>query len=147
MFYACYLKKGSVLIPTLAKVRGGPHWTVEPVVVVRVTDTDALRDALREAIARGNPIIPKIPSREARSVPAALKRAGFKSTLAFKRDSLGWWLTEDGGVYTIEGLMEKEGYHGGKVTDPDQTETFPPGTSVETVIDRMIAILQSAHAR
>jgi hypothetical protein len=28
--------------------------------------------------------------------------------------------------------------------DPDQIVTFPPGTSVDEVIDRMVAILQDA---
>jgi hypothetical protein len=28
--------------------------------------------------------------------------------------------------------------------DPEQTILFPPGTSVEIVIDRMVAILQEA---
>lgn len=147
MFCEYFLKKGLVLIPTLAKVRGGPHWVVEPVVVVPVSDTVALRGALSDALARGNPVIPKIPPKAEQSEPSALKITGDKSLLSFQRRAMGWWLNERDGIYKIEGLMEKEGYHGGKVTDPDQVETFPPGTSIDAVIDRMISILQAAATK
>lgn len=142
----CHLtKNGNVIIPTIGKLVGGPHWATEPVAVVPASDSQALRAAFRETIARGTPIVPRDSSSTAnRNRPAILKYAGVKSILAFQRSTRTWSLNERDGSYEITGLKEKEGYRGGKVTDPDRVETFPRGTSVEMVIDRMIAILQSA---
>lgn len=142
----CHLmKNGNVIIPTIGKLVGGPHWATEPVAVVPVSDSQALRVAFRETIARGTPIVLRDASLKAkRNQPLLPKYAGVKSIPAFQRSTRTWWLNERDGIYKIEGLIEKEGYNGGKVTDPDQVETFPRGTSVETVIDRMITILQSA---
>ena len=142
----CHLmKNGNVIIPTVGKLVGGPHWATEPVSVVPASDSQALRAAFRETIARGTPIIPRDSSLTAnRDRPAILKYAGVKSIPAFQRSTRTWSLNERGGSYEIAGLKEKEGYHGGKVTDPEQVEKFPPGTSVDAVIDRMISILQSA---
>lgn len=143
----CYLKKDTVLIPTIGKLVGGPHWATEPVAVVSVSDTQALRIAFKETIARGTPIVPRDASLIARRNQPLLPRyAGVKSIPAFERSTRTWNLSERDGIYEIVGLKlkEDEAYNGRKVTDPDQVETFPRGTSVETVIDRMITILQSA---
>ena len=144
MFLVYSLRKGMVYIPTAGMVPGGPYRMIEPVAVVTVTDGDALRQALRETIRRGNP---KVPNLLRKNLPPPLlpQYAGVKTQTAFDRGAVYWWFREDDGLYKITGL--KDGPIRGQVPAPNQTETFPPGTSVETVIDRMIAILQSAEAR
>jgi hypothetical protein len=53
-----------------------------------------------------------------------------------------WNIVEEDGSYQIIGnRMHSGGYW---EEDPDQKVQFPPGTSVDQVIERMIAILQSA---
>ena len=144
MLCECDLRKGIVYIPTLGKVPGGPYRGMEPVAVVPVSNTAALRHALGEALTRGNPTVPRL-LRANRPEPVMPKHAGVKTWAAFERGTSFWWLREDEGLYNITGL--KRGRYGGQVPDHDREEDFPAGTSVETVIDRMIAILQSAHER
>jgi hypothetical protein len=70
-----------------------------------------------------------------------LKYAGVKSWSAFERGLRVWDIKESNGIFQIAG--NTRGPHGW-VEDPKQTITFQPGASVDTVIDRMIAILQDA---
>ena len=144
MLTTCYLRKGTVYFPTYGKVPGGPYRMVEPITVVPVTDGEALRQALRETIARGNPKVPNLLSKDW-PPPLLPQYAGVKNQTAFDRGVAVWWLYEKDGLYKITGL--KDGPIRGQVVDHEREEEFPPGTSVETVIDRMIAILQSAEAR
>jgi hypothetical protein len=48
MQYQLYLRKGKVFIPTFGRVDKGLYRDIEPVVVVDVSDTGALRQALRD---------------------------------------------------------------------------------------------------
>jgi hypothetical protein len=47
-----------VFIPTFGRVDKGLYRDIEPVAVVDVSDTDALRQAFHETIARGYPQTP-----------------------------------------------------------------------------------------
>jgi len=62
MQYQLYLRKGKVFIPTFGRVDKGLYRDIEPVVVVDVSDTGALRQALRETIVRGNRRRPTTPA-------------------------------------------------------------------------------------
>ena len=74
--------------------------------------------------------------------PVLLKYAGVKTWAAFARDASVWNLEENDGVYRIVGhRVHAKGYW---VEDPAQKIEFPPGTTIDGVIDRMIAILQDA---
>jgi len=70
-----------------------------------------------------------------------LKYAGVKSWSAFAGSASPWILEEKDGKYQILGHRR---HPDGWVKDPEQTVEFPPGTALDTVIDRMIAILQDA---
>jgi hypothetical protein len=67
--------------------------------------------------------------------------AGVKSWSAFERGLQVWDLNESDGIFQIAGNTRGPQ---GWVEDRDQAINFPPGTSVDSVIDRMIAILQDA---
>src|SRR6516162_4826640 len=72
-----YLRKGKVLVPTLGRVPGGPYRDIEPVTVAEVSDTDNLRQAFRQTIARGNPPVGPYP--RPNPPPVVLRHAGVKS--------------------------------------------------------------------
>ena len=55
--YKCYLREATVYVPTVG-MQGGAYTIIDPVAVIRVTNTSALRHALHDAIARGNVVIP-----------------------------------------------------------------------------------------
>lgn len=136
-----YLRKGAVYIPTLGKMGKGFYRGVEPVAVVSTSNTEALRQALAATIARGNPDVPTLLRREW-PPPVLLKYAGVKSWSAFERGMLLWNIVEKDGIYQIAGNTKQP--NGMWKEDPEQTIKFQAGTSADSVVDRMIAILQEA---
>src|SRR5690348_5935029 len=138
--YSCYLRKGTVYIPTWGKVETGSHRMVEPVSIVPVSDTEGLRRSLRDAFARGNPIVPNLLREQQRQPPLLQKYAGVKDWSTFARSTLTWNIVEKGGTYTITRKMRSP--HGGWIPDPSHVVTMPPGATVDDVIDPTIAILQ-----
>lgn len=142
MLLLCYLRKGAVYVPVLAKTEAGFYKWIEPITVTPVASAAALRDALKEVIARGNPIIPTPPPATTDPLPIALKQAGVKTWRAWERSTTCWKISENDSIYKIVG--QKEGRHGGWVDDPEQTVTLLTGTPVDHLIDRVIGILQAA---
>jgi hypothetical protein len=134
-----YLRKGKVFVPTLGRVPRGPYRDIEPVSVVEVSDTDGLRQAFRQTIARGNPPVGPYP--RPNPPPVVLKHAAVKSWGAFARGASPWVIEERAGNYQIIGHRREPNNW---APDPGQTVDFPPGTILDQVIDCMIAILQEA---
>jgi hypothetical protein len=140
MLFQCYLRRGIVYVPTTAKRGTSVYTAIEPVAVVSAADTAGLMRALREAIARKNVVIPPIKGK--RPPPVLLKYAGVQTWSAFAREASTWNIEENEGTYQIVGhRMHPKGYW---VEDAEQKSAFPPGTKVDAVIARMIAILQQA---
>jgi hypothetical protein len=141
MLYNCYLKKDRVYLPTVVHQATAVYMDVEPVTIVPATDTDRLRRALLETISKPNAFVPA-SVRDAREPSVVLKHSGDKSWPAFQRGASCWVIKHKGGQYKIAGYRtHSKGYW---EEDPEQIVKFPPGTTVDSVIDRMIAILQSA---
>jgi hypothetical protein len=139
MLYKCYLRTSIVYVPTVGK-RGGAYTDIEPVAVVPVANSEGLRRAFLDTIARKNAAVPLQKGKWPR--PVVLKYAGVKTWSAFARDASVWSLEEKDGTHQIIGYRKhSKGYW---VEDPDQKIDFPLGTPVDDVIDRMIAILQHA---
>jgi hypothetical protein len=136
-----YLRNGIVYLPTMGKMDKGFYRGVEPVAVVAASNTEALRRALEETIARGNPNVPILKRREW-PPPILLEYAGVRSWSAFERGMSLWDIKEDAGFFMIESNSKRS--NGMWKEDPDQTVKFPPETGVDRVIDRMIAVLQEA---
>jgi hypothetical protein len=134
-----YLRKGKVFIPTFGRVPGGPYRDIEPVAVVDVSNADGLHQAFRATIARGNPPVGPYP--RPNPPPVVVKHAGVKTWGAFARGASPWVIEERDGQYQIVGHRREPNNW---AEDPEQTTDFPPGTTLDQVIDRMIAILQKA---
>jgi hypothetical protein len=144
MVNTCYLRKGSVFLPTMAKVVTGGHQEIDPVFVAPVNQGTELQHALQTMIAAGNPIIPSYSFAD--NPPAAvLKYAGVKTFGAFARDALAWIIEEKDGTFQIVGQRRRQPR--GWVDDPEQTITFPAGTRADEVAARMVAILQAAATK
>jgi hypothetical protein len=135
-----YLRKGMVIIPTSGSVHRGLHRDVEPVAAVAASDTDAVRRALLDTIARGNPLTAYY-SRGTYPQPVVLKYAGVKTWSAFARGTSNWTIKEKDGRYQIVGYkMHPDGW----VEDPEQITSFAVGTTLDDVVDRAIEIVQEA---
>jgi hypothetical protein len=139
VLFCCYLRKGLVYIPTIGQVEGGPYRQIEPIVVVAVTHTADLLQGFQEAIARGNPRVSNV-ARGDHEKPAVLKYAGVGTYAAFARIAQYWMIEEQHGVYRI--VRQKRIAPRGWVDDPENIVVFLPNTGIETVIEKMITILQ-----
>ena len=139
---SCYLRKGIVYLPTEGQIVNAHLRQIEPIAVVPLADVDGVRRALRDTIARGNPILPSAPLGDGRASADGLpKYAGVKSWAAFESGASVWDVEEKDGVFRISGNRHRP--RGGWVPDPDNVETLPPGSTVDDVIARMIEILQA----
>lgn len=142
MLYNCYLRHNIVYVPTVGR-RGGAYTDIEPVAVVPIANSEALRHAFVDAIARQNVAVPLQKGQW--PPPVVLKYAGVKSWGAFARDASAWNIEEHEGRYRIVGNRKHpDGYW---VEDHEQKIEFPSGTTIEAVVDRMIAILQQAATK
>jgi hypothetical protein len=141
MHFDCYLRRRTVFLPTVGQVNKIVFFSVEPVAVVPVSNTGALRTALKETIKRGNPMV----EYDRTAPPVLCKYAGVKSWNTFARDASLWVMDKsDNGVLRIEPTSRDS--HGAFTRDKDAIETLPAGSTVDDLIDRMIAILQKAAA-
>jgi hypothetical protein len=139
------LYQGIVYIPTGHRVEGrGFHVTKAPVDSVPVGQTEKLRVAILAALARGNPPISLDQARATLSDSrnsAVLKATHARSWYVLDRQTKGLWgIIEKNGLYEIrvDRPMETHGWH----EDKSKRIQFPPGTPVEAVIDRLIAMIQ-----
>lgn len=114
------------------------YTTIEPVSVVPLSDSEDVRRALLETIARKNVIIRDPDPTALRAPPLILKYAGVKSGLAFFRRASMWAITQDDGVFRI---INPKGHY---QQEPAQEIQFSVGTTVDSVVDRIIAMLQEA---
>src|SRR5580704_16895643 len=144
MLFSSYLRNGVVYVPTVVKLQTGAYVGVEPVAVTSVANTDGLRRAFLDTIARGNAVVPP-PPKDNWPPPVLLKYAGAKTWSAFARGTSVWKIEEEDGIYQIVAYRNHpDGYW---VPDSEQKIDFPPGSRIEMVIGRMIAILQDAARR
>jgi hypothetical protein len=134
-----YLRSGTIYLPTMGKMDEGFYRAVEPVAVVSASDIDGTRKALQAAIVRGNPAVP-ILRRSEIPPPLLPKYAGVKSWSAFERGMKFWTIKEKNDVFQIAGQSKRA--DGGWRTDPERTIDFPPDSTTDDVIDRMIAIVR-----
>jgi hypothetical protein len=141
MLITCYLRAGIVYVPTVARRASSPIYTnIEPIAVIPVDDLDAVRQALRESLTRGNAIIPDPGPQELRAPPIILKYARVRSWSAFFRTAWTWSIRDDDDLFKIIGYRKHpKGYWEQDIEDEIR---FPPGTNVDEVIDRVIVLLQ-----
>jgi hypothetical protein len=142
------LHKGVVHIPTSCRVgAGGFFYENNPVESVPVEQTERLRQAIMITIDRGNPPISRaeVNAFSNSKNPPMLVATGTRSWDALDRQITGSWsITDRTGVYQIrvDQPMEPGGWH----EDKTKRVQFPPGTPVEEVITRLIAMIQERAA-
>ncbi|GGF17814.1 hypothetical protein GCM10011611_24580 [Aliidongia dinghuensis] len=142
----CYLRKGTVYLPTLANAPGSSLYElVEPIAVIPATEVENLRQAMREKILAGNPP-PSAPRPPRTPEPVVLPLlAGVKTWSAFDRGVTATWsITDQGGSYKIIPLRRYSS-RGGWVPDTENTIFLPPGADLDAVCDRMVELIQAAE--
>jgi hypothetical protein len=141
MLISCTLRDGIVYVPTVAKTEAGFYMNREPVAAVPAADTTALQRALRDAMRKGNATIPT-PKRTEYPPPVLPKYAGLKSWSEFMQGASEWKILERNGNYKIVPYCEDPEGSGSWLENSAHKIEFPPGSTIDDVIDRMIAILQ-----
>ena len=141
MYWQFYLRMGLVYVPTTAMVQHGFYQIVEPIVIVPVSNSDAIKRALADTMGRGNPKVPA-PDPYDRSPPVLTKYAGVKSWSTFVRNASLWGIDERENNFKIIGYRRDP--PNGWTRDKALDEPFPSDTSADKVIERMFAILQEA---
>jgi hypothetical protein len=138
-----YLRNGMVYVPTVAQAEAGGHlgyfMNIDPVEVVSVAETEALQRAIKEAMSKGNPVVPA-PTRATFPKPVMLKYAKVKSWSAFEKGTLPWTIEEKSGVYQIKPGRRRPDR--GWEEDPTKIESLPPGTTLDEVAKQVIALIQ-----
>jgi hypothetical protein len=143
MDWHVYLRGNVVFVPTTGALDIGVYREIEPVAVVPLSNTDGVRLALKETVARGNPPAQYSPGNF--PPPVLLKYAGVKTWSAFARGTLTWTIEQTESHYQIVGYQKSaKGYW---ERDPNQTIAFPAATSADDVIDRLIEIMQNAATK
>jgi hypothetical protein len=135
------LYNGIVHIPT--SYRSGFFVEDAPVESVPVEQTERLRLAILTVIERGNPPISRAEANAlvGRKDHPLLKAARARSWYALDRQTKGLWsLADNDGFYQIrvDQPMQPRGWH----EDKTKRVQFSPGTPVDDVIDRLIAMIQ-----
>ena len=135
------LYKGIVHIPTL--YLSGFFIKDAPIDSVPVTQTEGLRQAILNAMERGNPPLSRdeANARLGQKDHPLLRATGARSWHALDRQTQGLWsIDEKDGVYQIrvDQPMQPRGWH----EDKTKRVEFPPGTPVENVIARLIDMIQ-----
>ena len=141
MLIKCYLREGTVYAPTVVRRASEPVYNIiEPIAVVPLNDPDAVRVALLNSLDRGNAIVPDPNPRDRDAPPAILKYARVRSWSAFFRTAFSWSITQEDGVYQIQGHRKHpKGYW---EEDQSQKIQFLRQATRQDVLDRMLAILQ-----
>jgi hypothetical protein len=139
MLFHAYMRKGIVYVPTVVELQTGAYMDVEPVAVAPVADMEVLRRAFSDAIERKNAVVPN-PPKDNWPRPILPKYARVKTWSAFFRSASLWSIKESNGDYQIVGYRRHDkGYW---EQDPEQKTSIPSGSTLDEVINRMIAILQ-----
>jgi hypothetical protein len=139
-----YLRRGVVYLPTTAKVLTGGGQEIEPVEKAAISDETALRQAIRETLARGNPVLASYSYAD-NPEPWVIKSAKVKSFGEFAQGTLLWIIVEKDGAYEIR--PQKKVPYKGWIPDPDRKIALPEGSDEGDLIDRMIAVLNEASAK
>ncbi len=141
MLWNLYLRSVTVYLPTVAQTDAGFYLDLEPVQVVSVADTPALRRAIQQTLASGNPRVPS-PSRGKFPKPVVLKYANVKSWAIFERSTLYWKVVEKDGIYQI--IPGRRAQTGGWEDDPIAKGLLPADIAIAEVAARLAPLVQMA---
>ena len=141
MLWHLYIRDGTAYVPVVARTEAGFYMDIDPVAVIRVTDTEGLQRAIKDAMSKGNPIVPT-PTRATFPKPVVLKHTKFKTWSAFGTGAECFEICEKGNIFQIQQAQKTPS--GGWEDNPAKIESLPPGTTPADVARRVVAMVQFA---
>ena len=132
-FHHIFVNRDRVVIPTVARTTNG-HWLdVEPVVVLPLSDPEAIRAALTNLIAQGNPEIPS-PQRGEYHEPVS-RCAGLRNWSAFAKKFDAIAFTRNGDEFTRSNSPRAAQ----RRTIQLEPDVFPPRTLSPRFLDHILS--------
>jgi hypothetical protein len=144
MYWQFYVRRRTIFIPTSAQTEAGFYLNVDPVAVLNITDTDGVRMALADMLARGNPRVPT-PNRATFPPPIVLKYAKLKRWSEFEEDADSWTLTKDHRTYQL-GPSKRRSDRGWE-EDPIRLEVFSGNYSLEAISGLVTSRIQNYYSK
>lgn len=142
-YWVVYYANAKVLVPVQAKTVAGIWRMIDPMKVIDVDKNSVLKRAIIDVIEKGNPIIPDQNRYEMLKITFH-KRLGFKSYKAFHHGALLWEIKLNDKTFQL-GFCGTESEGRGLESNQSERITFSSGTPVESVVDKLIEIIQETH--
>lgn len=143
--WSVYYAKNKVLVPTSVVTTAGVGMEVDPMEIVDIDNSIEIRPALLTALSKGNAIV-QHPGQDEMSKVTIHKKLGFKNFKAFNLEAKLWSILKKNEIYSIDFYKisdDGRGYN----SLPDKRINFSINTPVETVVDKLIEIIQEAHKK
>lgn len=142
-FWIVFLFREQVLVPTMARTKAGYYMGVEPVEVVEAHNQQAIVEAIIRTVIRGNPSVPTPPGGAEFPKSPLLKYAKIKSRSRFDEIAKAWKFAKRDGTFLIVPYRPRADR--GKEEDTECGEAIPPGTPLETAVQRLVQrVLENA---
>ena len=132
-----YVRDGMVYIPTTASIGGNGFLDVDPVDRVALVDGGAVRSAVLDTIARGNPKI-AAPDRSDEPPIAVVKAGSFPTWASFERTASVWCFGHRANGWQL--IPYRRDRQGVLVADKDRATRLDGER--DAAVDYMVAILQ-----
>lgn len=133
--------RDTVYMPTVVETEAGFYQTVEPVAVVKLSDSQGLGNVLKSMLLKGNPIVPT-PKPAGRATSPILKYAPIKALSKFDKEASYWRINEKGGIYEF-GPLKKRTDRGWE-EDPERMRKMPPDSTVDDVVNQVVKSVQTS---
>jgi hypothetical protein len=135
--------RDSVYVPTVARTEAGFYRTIEPVAVVKLSDSQGLMNVLKAMLHKGNPVIPT-PKPAGRATSVILKYSPIKSLSKFDKEASYWQVYEKEGIYEF-GPLKRRADRGWE-EDPERIRKMPPGTTLDDLVDQVVKSVQASSS-
>jgi len=142
--FTIYLRRGRVLIPTLARTQYGVYIEVEPVEVASADNIAEIDDALQTALSRGNPSIPH-PDRDNFPTPVVMRHAEVKSWSSFVKGTKVWSVSSESDTWTLTPMKEATNHSWEE--DIPASVSFDGTGAVDEVIRATATAISQAQAQ
>jgi hypothetical protein len=139
-----YIIGRRVVIPVVGRTEDGLYLEVEPVAELSLDDGQGLARSLLAMLHRGNPRIPA-PQRGAFPKPVVLKYTKAKSWAAFEKVATCWSISLTDGMFRFGPYLRSIGR--GFEEDPDKMEVMPDSAPLESVVHRLVSLMQADGLR
>ena len=134
-FTHLYVRNGKVIIPTVVRTEAGFYIDINPVAVIDVKDTEALKSTLLATLQMHNPKVPT-PQQQEEPGSVILETLGIKRWEAFERGAVFYTIHQ--GTGSIDIYTTGRGTDGMWIQDKGKHKVFDLSTPLLPVVNSII---------